>query len=43
MKWTNITEEEVRAAVNMTAIWKAAGLDGTSNFWLKRLNTTLKI
>lgn len=42
MEWENIKEEELKAAINATSNWKAPGMDGITNFWLKRLHAIHK-
>lgn len=36
----HITEEEISTSIRKTGNWKAPGLDGIQNFWLKRLTNT---
>lgn len=42
MNWKDITEEEVKQALNKTQNWKATGIDKIPNFWLKELNAVHK-
>lgn len=42
MEWENIKEEELKVAINATSNWKAPGMDGITNFWLKRLHAIHK-
>lgn len=36
-EWANITTREVEQAIRKSGSWKAPGLDGIANFWLKKL------
>ena len=40
MEWDSITETELKIAINAAANWKAPGVDGITNFWLKTLTAT---
>lgn len=37
MEWTDINEAELKQAIDGTANWKAAGIDGIPNFWWKKM------
>lgn len=37
MVWEGITEADIKLVLNTSANWKAPGIDGIPNFWLKRL------
>lgn len=43
MDWKEITEEEVTVSIKSTTNWKALGVDGITNFSLKRLHVIHKI
>ena len=36
-EWSAVTEQDVAAQLSKTMNWKAAGIDGLSNFWLKSM------
>ncbi|KAK9704398.1 hypothetical protein QE152_g28329 [Popillia japonica] len=38
MRPVHVTKEDLQAAISKTANWKAPGVDGTHNFWYKKLD-----
>lgn len=39
MEWEHITKDEITSAMSLTANWKSPGIDGITNFWLKKLHS----
>ena len=38
-EWTEISKDEVTAAIRKTRNWKSPGIDNVPNFWLKNCET----
>ena len=41
-EWTDIAEIEIVAAIKKSSNWKAPGVDGIANFWIKNLSSIHK-
>lgn len=42
MEWKEISEVEVQMVLKSSANWRASGLEGTRNFWMKKLQSIHK-